>query len=240
MNLPQPLIPARFVRRDNRFRATVEVDGQEVWAHVPNSGRLHDLFIPGRPIYLHPAGHSRRKTSYDLQLVRMPRALVSIDARLPNPIFAEAVTEGRLPEFPCHTVQPEVRYGESRLDFRLEGPEEVCWVETKSVTLVDDQGIAYFPDAPTARGSRHLRALLQITRAGCRAAVVFIIQREDAQAFAPAAQVDPEFAQTLDRVAAAGVEVRAYACQVTLQTITLQRAVPVILGEKPKPGGPPR
>ena len=228
MKHPQPLIPARFLRRDNRFRATVRVDGQEAWAHVPNSGRLDDLFTPGRPIYLHPAANPNRKTPYDLKLVQTPEALVSIDARLPNPIFAEAVAAGRLPEFPCHVIQPEVRYRDSRLDFRLEGPEGACWVETKSVTLVEE-GVAYFPDAPTARGSRHLRELLHILERGERAAVVFIIQRDDAIAFAPAAHFDPIFTQTLVQAAEAGVEVRAYVCRVTLEEIALDHAVPVRL-----------
>jgi len=228
MKHPQPLIPARFQHRDNRFRATVLVDGREEWAHVPNSGRLDDLFVPGRPIFLHPVGKPERKTPYDLKLVQLPEALVSIDARLPNPIFAEAVAAGALPEFPCHQIQPEVRYGGSRLDFRLVGPDGVCWVETKSVTLVEN-GVAYFPDAPTARGSRHLRELLDILAQGHRAAVVFIVQREDAIAFAPAASVDPLFVQTLGEVAAAGVEVRAYACRVTMEEITLDRAIPVRL-----------
>ncbi len=228
MKHPQPLIPAQFLRRDNRFRATVLVEGQEAWAHVPNSGRLADMFVPGRPIYLHPVDQPHRKTPYDLKLVQMPEALVSIDARLPNPIFAEAVAAGKLPEFPYLHIQPEVRYRESRLDFRLEGEQGVCWVETKSVTLIE-QGVAWFPDVPTARGSRHLRELLHLTEAGDRAAVVFIIQREDAEAFAPAASVDPLFAETLAQVARAGVEVRAYACRVTLEEIVLERPVPVRL-----------
>ena len=228
MKHPQPLIPARFLHRDNRFRATVEVDGKETWAHVPNSGRLDDLFTPGRPLFLHPVAKPGRKTPYDLKLVQLPQALVSIDARLPNPIFAEAVAAGRVPEFPCHHIQPEVRYGDSRLDFRLRGPEGVCWVETKSVTLIE-KGVAYFPDVPTARGSRHLRELLDILAQGERAAVAFIVQREDAAAFAPAASVDPLFAQTLTEAVAAGVEVRAYVCRVSMEEIALDHAIPVRL-----------
>ena len=228
MKHPLPLIPAQFLRRDNRFRATVLVDGQETWAHVPNSGRLDDLFTPGRPIFLHPVKKPERKTPYDLKLVQMPEALVSIDARLPNPIFAEAVASGALSEFPCHHIQPEVRYGSSRLDFRLTGPQGTCWVGTKSVTLVNES-VAYFPDVPTARGARHLRELQEIVERGERAAVVFIIQREDATSFQPAASIDPVFTQILIESADAGVEVRAYICRVTMTEILLDRAVPVSL-----------
>ncbi len=228
MKHPQPLVAARFLRRENRFRAAVLVEGEETAAHVPNSGRLNDLFKPHRPIWLHPASNPKRKTPYDLKLVATPGALVSIDARLPNPLFAEALTAGFLPEFAYEHIQPEVRYRDSRLDFRLQGEKGVCWVEIKSVTLVAD-GVAYFPDAPTARGSRHLRELLHIAAGGQRAAVVFVVQREDATAFAPALSVDPEFAQTLSLAALAGVEVRAYVCRVTMTEIALDRAIPVHL-----------
>ncbi len=226
MKHPQPLIPAQFLRRDNRFRATVLIEGREAWAHVPNSGRLDDLFAPGRPVYLHPVAKPTRKTPYDLKLVQMPETLVSIDARLPNSIFAEAVAARQLPEFSCDTIQPEVPFGDSRLDFRLQGPEGVCWVETKSVTLVE-RGTAYFPDVPTQRGSRHLRELMKILARHERAAVVFIIQREDAMQFSPASSVDPLFSQTLKEVAEAGVDVRAYVCRVTMEEITLAHPVPV-------------
>jgi len=224
----QPLIPATFLRRDNRFRATVQVRGSEQWAHVANSGRLQDLLTPERPVYLHPASKPARKTPYDLKLVQLPQTLVSIDARLPNPLFAQAVAAGQLPAFNYPHIQPEVRYGQSRLDFRLSGPEGVCWVETKSVTLVQ-QGVARFPDAPTARGSRHLQELMAIRAQGEQAAVVFIIQRSDATRFAPAAAVDALFAQRLRQAAAAGVAVRAYVCQISLTEITLAREIPVIL-----------
>ncbi|NOZ71985.1 MAG: DNA/RNA nuclease SfsA, partial [Chloroflexi bacterium] len=130
MKHPQPLIPAHFLHRDNRFRATVRLEEGTAWAHVPNSGRLHDLFVRERPIWLHPAANPTRKTPYDLKLVQLPDTLVSVDARLPNPLFAEAVAAGRLPEFACNDIRSEVRYGDSRLDFQLRGPEGVCWVET--------------------------------------------------------------------------------------------------------------
>jgi len=225
---PQPLRAALFVRRENRFRATVLVDGQKASAHVPNSGRLVDLFTPRRPVFIHPAANPARKTPYDLKLVQLPHTLVSIDARLPNPLFAEAISAGKLPEFTYEAIHPEVKYGNSRLDFRLDGPEDVCWVETKSVTLVEN-GVAYFPDAPTARGSRHLQELIEIAERGQRAALVFIVQRNDATSFAPAAEVDPLFAQRLHQATNAGVEIRAYVCRVDMQEIELDHAIPVQL-----------
>ena len=232
MKMP-PLVRGRFVRRDNRFRATVVVDGREAWAHVPNSGRLSELFVRGRSLWLAPADAPHRKTGYDLKLVEHPvpgrgDVLVSVDARLPNPLFAEALAAGRLPAFSCASFAREVGLGDSRLDFCLDGEDGACWVETKSVTLVEE-GTALFPDAPTGRGRRHLRELQAAVEAGERAAVVFVVQRPDARSFAPHPTADPAFGDTLRAVAAAGVDVRAYACDVSRTTIAISHEIPVCL-----------
>ena len=230
------LVPGRFVRRDNRFRATVNINNQDHWAHVPNSGRLTELFTPDRPVWLAPAADPNRKTAYDLKLVEYNSVLVSVDARLPNPLFAEALAEARsrngryatLPEFAYPAVKREVTYGHSRLDFRLSGPDGVCWVETKSVTLVED-GLALFPDAPTERGRKHLQTLIDIRQSGKRAAVVFVVQRPDVRRFAPHQKADPAFAAALQDAARAGVEVRAYICQVSLEEIAIAKEIQVVL-----------
>ena len=146
-----PLVAGRFVRRDNRFRVTVEVEGEPAAAHLPNSGRLTELLTPGRACWLASFDDPRRKTRLDLVLVEYASVLVSVDARLPNTLFAEALAAGRLEPFRGITrFEREVQLGESRLDFLLRGPAGACWVEVKSVTLVED-GVARFPDAPTAR-----------------------------------------------------------------------------------------
>jgi sugar fermentation stimulation protein A len=222
MKLPQ-LVEGRFVRRDNRFRATVTVGGREVWAHVANSGRLTELFTPGRPVWLAPAAAAQRKTSYDLKLVEFETNLVSVDARLPNPLFAEALSAGLLPDYP--DVRREVFLDDSRLDFRLSGVNGICWVETKSVTLVE-KGTALFPDAPTSRGRRHLATLMAARQSGDRAAVVFIVQRPDAVRFTPHPTVDLDFNSALRHAAAAGVTVRAFNCHVSLQRIAITREIP--------------
>lgn len=119
--------------------------------------------------------------------------LVSVDARLPNPLFAEALIAKKLPDFDYPNIDREVYLNDSRIDFRLSRSDEVCWVETKSVTLVKE-GIAKFPDAPTSRGRRHLMELTKILAHGDRAAVVFIVQRPDALSFCPHQEADPGFA----------------------------------------------
>ncbi|NPA92761.1 MAG: DNA/RNA nuclease SfsA, partial [Chloroflexi bacterium] len=181
-----PLVEARLLRRDNRFRATALLDGQEVAVHVPNSGRMHEVFgVSGRRAWLARARNPRRKTPYDLVLVEGEGGvLISVDSRLPNRLFADALAEGRFDRWlgasaAAWQVQPEPRFGDGRLDFLLtsaQGPR--WWIETKSITLVED-GVALFPDAPTTRGRRHLADLCRLVQAGERAGVVFVAQRED-------------------------------------------------------------
>jgi len=229
MRLPRPLVKGEFLRRDNRFRVTVLIHGKPEAAHLPNSGRLGELLVPGRQVFLAPVFSPRRKTPFDLKLVRVGGTLVSVDARLPGPLLLEAIAGGRLPEFRGYTsLKSEAVYGRSRLDLLLEGPEGPCFIEAKSVTLVEN-GVALFPDAPTKRGRRHLEELRRIKESGRRAAIVFVVQRSDAFAFAPNAKADPAFARELLQASRAGVEVLAYLCRVDEDSIEIWRPLPIRL-----------
>ena len=224
-----PLVAGRFIERVNRFRVTLEVEHVEVDAHLPNSGRLTELLTPGRPCWLKPASSPHRKTDFDLKLVAYAGVLVSVDARLPNPLFAEALEQGQLAPFQgCQGFEREVSLGESRIDFRLTMSDGFLWVETKSVTLVED-GMALFPDAPTARGSRHVQTLADAVQDGSRSAVVFVVQRPDARCFAPYDAADHAFGKALRAAADAGVDVYAWTCWVSKEAIMVTRQIPVNL-----------
>ena len=149
MDLGPDLVEGVFIERLNRFAALVEIRGKQETIHVANSGRMRELFVPGYRVLLIPRPGERRKTKYDLALVDMGFGLSSADARLPNALVREALDRGRLAQFAGYPdVSPESTFGESRLDFLLEGPAGKCYLETKSVTLVE-AGVGLFPDAPT-------------------------------------------------------------------------------------------
>ncbi len=220
------LIPAEFIIRETRFTAAVRIDGKLSHAHIANSARLPGLLKPGRRVWLSEANNLNRRTRYDLLLVDINCQLVSIDSRIPNKLFNEAVRKRVLNEFMYDEIKPEVKLGNSRLDFQLSGSGRVCWVETKSVTLVKDR-IAYFPDAPTERGRKHLLELGEAIKNETRSSVVFIVQRSDADAFSPNWKIDPEFSLALITVANLGVEVRAYCCKVCIDEISIVGEIPV-------------
>ena len=215
------LLEATFVARDNRFRATVELNGEYVSAHLVNSGRLTELLTPGRRLFLRPATAQGRRTAYDLVLVDLDGVLVSVDARVPNSLVEEALREGSLTPFDGYeTIRREVRWGGSRLDFVLEDQSRRCLIEAKSVTLVK-RGVALFPDAPTIRGRRHVEELRRAVAEGERAAIIFIVQRGDANVFAPNDEADPTFGRALRAAVDGGVEVYAYACRVSQNQVRL-------------------
>jgi len=224
------LVEGRFVVRDNRFRVTVEVGGREIGAHLPNSGRLGELLLPGRRMLLVERPGSGRKTGYDLSLVEVNRQWVSVDARLPNALVRDALRAGRLtPLAGYSTVRREVSFGRSRFDFLLEAPgRPPCLLEVKSVTLLV-KGLACFPDAVTVRGRRHVEELAGAVAAGYRAAVVFVVQRGDAQGFRPHDESAPAFGRALRAAARQGVELYAYGCHVEPGRIEIEGALPVTL-----------
>lgn len=229
MKVPGPLIDGLFLKRLNRFTALVEVNGSQALAHVANSGRLQEVFQPFVPVLLRPAAHSDRKTRYDLAMVDLSGNLISVDARLPNTLVHEALLSDRIPGLEGYRdIRREVYYGAHRLDILAGNGGAPCLIEAKSITLVE-RGCALFPDAPTLRGAGHMAALLRFCQEGGKAAVVFVVQRCDANVFSPNDQADLAFGRALREARAGGVMVKAFVCRVSPDEILLDREIPVFL-----------
>lgn len=224
------LVEAEFLLRENRFAARVRLEGNVERVHVPNSGRMEELLVPGACVLLLPRDGRARRTDWDLVMVRTARGLVSIDSRVPNRLVAEAVAGRRIPQLSgLDEVRAEVVRGTSRLDFLVTGEAGEALVEVKGCTLVLPDGLALFPDAPTTRGARHVRELSTAAGDGVRALVLAVVQREDARLFAPNDPQDPAFGDALREAAASGVEVLAYGTRVSPRGIELAGEVPVDL-----------
>lgn len=229
MQYPRDLEAGRIVRRLGRFTAEVELNGRLLAAHVANSGRIEELLVPGTPALLRRAQAPARATHYDLVLVHLAGGWVSADARVPNALVGEALEAGRIEALrPFPDVSAEVRLDGSRIDFLLDGPSGRCFLEVKSVTLVKD-GTALFPDAKTLRGVRQLGLLSRARSEGDAAAVLFVVQREDANCLQPNDSVDPSFSALLRKAAAAGVRLLAYRCRVSPCAIELADQIPVMV-----------
>ena len=221
------LLEAKFIQRDNRFRAEVEVNGEPVKVHVPNSGRMKELLVPGASVWIQPAAGEHRKTAYTLLLVQQGDGFVCLNAHLANDIIAFWLQQGLLPEFTGVTnIRREKTYGSSRFDFCLERQGRLCYAEVKSVNLLAGD-TARFPDAPTARGSKHLQELIHCRQEGLDSAVLFLVMGNQATDFAANGQTDPDFARNLVLAREAGVEISVYTCQITLQGIRYTGTIPI-------------
>jgi len=221
------VVPGTFLSRPNRFIAHVETaEGPQI-CHVKNTGRCRELLVPGCRVYLEQSNNPARKTKYDLIAVEKGDLLINMDAQAPNKVFREWAESGGFD--PAVTaVRPEYTYGGSRLDFCLETPRGLHLVEVKGVTLEED-GAARFPDAPTERGVKHIRELQRAVSQGLDATLCFVIQMKGIRSVAPNDGTHPAFGAALREAAAAGVRVAAWDCDVTPDSLTIRRPVPVIL-----------
>jgi sugar fermentation stimulation protein A len=223
-----PLIPARFLERRQRFLALVELtDQRQVWVHVPNSGALTGCATPGQEILLTQDARPGRKTDYTWRFVRGAAGWICIDTLVPNRLVAEILAAGGLPGLPRPLrVRAEVTIPQgSRLDFVLEVEGKLLFMEIKSVTWVED-GVALFPDGVTSRGRRHLEHLKELAEQGHQAWNVFVVQREDARLLRPAAAIDPAYARALADVAAGGVNIMVLQEKIQPPEITLASLLP--------------
>lgn len=230
MRLPDGLVEGRLVRRWKRFLAEVELPGVgRVTAHCPNPGAMQACMEPGGTVLLAPSGGSGRKLAWSWKLSRMGGTWVLVDTGLANRVVEEGLLAGRLPALAGYEqVDREVRYGaRSRVDFVLRGAGRPdCYVEVKSVTLAVG-GVAWFPDAVTERGARHLDELAGRVAAGDRAVLLFLVGRGDADRVRPARRIDPHYAARLAAAADAGVELLAWRAVVGPDGVGLERPVPV-------------
>jgi len=218
-----------FQERPNRFLALVKIEDRILPSFLPNPGRMHELLTPGTQVILREVLKEDRKTDYDLIGVFYNEQMVSVDSRVPNKLVLEALKNGDIKELSEYTIiKPEYGYGHTRFDFFLANEHESCLLEVKSCTLVKD-GIALFPDAETERGRRHVRDLMKAKTEGYRACVLFVVQRTDADVFAPNDEIDPEFGKVLRDAAVVGVGVYAYCSDFVGNQITLKGKVKVEL-----------
>ncbi len=186
--------------------------------HVRNTGRLRELLVKDVPVLLEPAANPDRKTRYSLICVQKNGQWVNVDSTAPNQIIEEMVRAGRL--FSDITyVKREKSFGNSRFDLYVEHGGKKHYIEVKGVTLEVD-GVARFPDAPTERGVKHIRELIEARRLGYGAAIVFVIQMKGIHRFEPNRENHPAFADILKVAAAEGVEILAFDCIVTEDSIT--------------------
>lgn len=217
----------KFINRPNRFIANVEIDGEVRVVHVKNTGRCRELLLPGSTVYCEKSDNPNRKTAYDLVAVEKGKLLINMDSQAPNQAFSEFIHDGSFKDG-IEYIARERKYKNSRFDFYFKRKRKEYFAEVKGVTL-EDEGVVLFPDAPTERGVKHLTELEDAVKNGYGGCVVFVVQLKEAKYFTPNRKTHPEFAEKLKEVQKAGVEIFAYTCNVTPNSISLLSQIPVVI-----------
>ena len=268
------IVSGTFLQRPNRFIAHVRINGKEEICHVKNTGRCHELLVPGCTVYCAVSDNPQRKTKYDLiavekiidnhtrsskdktsavTIAEQPEAfrvhpasdnhsdpsktrksvdnrtlLVNMDSQAPNAAAKEWLASGASPFGNISYLKPEYKYGNSRFDFYLECGKRKIFLEVKGVTL-ENNGVVLFPDAPTERGVKHVRELIQCHAKGFETYVLFVVQMERALYFTPNKKTHPQFADALCEAQNAGVQLLAYTCKVTPDEMIIDKPIEIRL-----------
>ena len=212
------IVEACFINRPNRFIANILVDGEEKVCHVKNTGRCKELLAGNPKIYVQHFDSPTRKTAYDLIAVQKGDRLINMDSVAPNNVFGEYLASGGLGFVPSF-MKAESTHGDSRFDYYFEHDGIKAYAEVKGVTLEED-GVVRFPDAPTERGLKHLRGLIECVKEGYEAYAVFIIQMEDVKYFQPNYKTHKEFGLLLKEAQEQGVKIIAIDCHVEPDSLT--------------------
>lgn len=230
MDLPSPLLPGVLLRRYKRFLADIRLDdGREIIAHTPNTGSMLQCAVAGHRVLVSRSDNPSRKLPFTLELIEVNRYWVDTNTLRANRVVEEGLRQGGLTSLQGYDVQPEYRFGASRIDFLLEKDSEKILLEVKNVTLCCEPMTACFPDAVTLRGQKHLRELMSSVEQGYRGIILFLVQRGEAQLFSPADRIDPEYGRLLREAVGCGVEAMAVQTHVTSTSVTMARELPVEL-----------
>lgn len=229
------LIPATLHRRYKRFLGDVTLSsGEQITVHTPNTGAMTGCAEPGTRVWLRDTQSPTRKYQYSWEVSETVQGnMVGVHTGIVNQLVSEAIDNTTINELQGYArLRQEVKYGKenSRIDLLLQDAERSdCYVEIKNVTAVDATGVAFFPDAVSKRGSKHLRELMAMVAQGKRAVIFYCVQRDDVSAVRPADEVDIEYGRTLRQALDAGVEALAYKARVTPDEIRLYQSLPVVL-----------
>ena len=225
MQFPVKLVRARLRRRYKRFLSDHELDdGGLVTAHCANPGSMLGLTHAGVETWLAPNDDPRRKLRYSWEMLRLGSTLIGVNTSRPNTLAEEAIRANQLaPLAGYSSIRREVRYGtRSRIDLLLEGPRRrACYVEVKNVHMSREPGVAEFPDSVTDRGRKHLVELARRVEGGDRAVMLYLVQRADCATFRLAGDIDPAYVEAFHAARAAGIEVLAYGCRLTVEEIAV-------------------
>ena len=230
MEFTKSLIKGKLIKRYKRFFTDVKLDKQIVTAHCPNTGSMKGLLDEGNDVYILPNNNPKRKLKYGLEIINARKHLVGVNTHMANKIVQHGLENNLIKELKNNDlIKPEVFFNKgTRFDFLIEKNKQKSFVEVKNVTLFRDENTAEFPDAVTARGSKHLLTLIDAINKGYKAYLLFLIQIQNMEYFKIAKDIDPLYYKNYLLAKEAGVNMLAYRAKISTNKITIEKKIKII------------
>ena len=231
MNFDPPLEQAILQKRYKRFLADVTLpNGEQRTVHCPNTGSMKNCWEEGWKAWLQVSDNPKRKYPYTWVLSENECAeLIGINTHLANRLVVEGLEQNKISQIDSiKRIQREVKYGEenSKIDILITHQDNsLTYIEVKSVTLKETDGLGYFPDAVTTRGQKHLRELMACVDQGHRAVLLFMVQHTGINEMTIAAQIDAKYAELIKKAILHGVEVLAYKADISETEICMNKEI---------------
>ena len=227
MNFENKLISGLFIKRYKRFFVDVKLKNKIVTAHCANSGSMMGLLNKDNKVWITEATNKKRKLKYTLQIIEENGSKVGVNTHLTNKIVNHALVNNLIEGFSNKIkIKSEQVFGTStRFDFFLEERKTKSFLEVKNVTLKRKSKVAEFPDSVTSRGTKHLNELINATKKGYKAYMLYVIQRDDCDKFKIAKDIDPEYSKTLIKAVKNNVKILCYDCKFSPKGIILNNKI---------------
>ena len=233
MNFDNKLIPGLFIKRYKRFFVDVRVNNQILTVHCPNTGSMHGLLDQGNKVWISKSNNPKRKLKYTLEIIEVKKTKVGINTHSTNKIVHDALQNNLIKQFNNNIdIKPETKFGaNTRFDFLVSSKKYQSFIEVKNVTLSRKRNLAEFPDAETSRGLKHIGELIKASKKKFKVYILFVIQRNDCNAFTIAKDIDPNYANALSKAVKNNLKILCYDCKFSPKGIKLNRQIKFILNE---------
>ena len=230
MEFTKSLVKGKLIKRYKRFFTDVKLSKEIVTAHCPNTGSMKGLLDEGNEVYLLPNNDPKRKLKYGLEIIKSRKNLVGVNTHIANKIVEHGLKNNLVNELKNNDIiKSEVFFNkETRFDFLLEKKGQKMFVEVKNVTLFRNKDTAEFPDAPTARGIKHLLTLIDAIKKSYKTYLIFLVQIQNMKYFKIAKDIDEEYYNAYLKAKKAGVNFLAYRCDISSKKIFIDKKLKII------------
>ena len=227
MNFENKLISGQLIKRYKRFFVDINVNGQIITAHCPNTGSMYGLLKKGNKVWISKSNNPNRKLKYTLEIIEENKTKVGINTHSANKIVLDALKNKLIKEFnKIEEIKPEVKFGtNTRFDFQVSNKKEKSFIEVKNVTLSRKKKVAEFPDAVTTRGLKHINELIKASKKNYKIFILYLVQRNDCKSFKIANDIDSEYANALTKAVKNKLNILCYDCKFSTKGIKLNKKI---------------